>query len=260
MKTLSITSAIIAATFLTFGFNASAQNNDIIYSNLKPSDKPIIADLVSHRLPKEEGTKCPDTNLCQYVLSAWANGLSQEVEGRKYLQALESKPPHIKNQTLESDFNKRYNQLSASKNNNICIDDKNINLYNSKTGYFIGKIEGFAGGLEITTNTSEPFANSGVAGLVLKDGQKLLQEIPNQSINEETFTKLKSVMNGGGFMRFCGKPTAKFQSSRYIKRKLQPDEIGPEPLHYEFTVERPIEFFRNGENKPTLAIPLAWYK
>ena len=114
--------------------------------------------------------------------------------------------------------------------------------------------------MEITTNTSEPFANSGVAGLVLKDGQKLLQEIPNQSINEETFTKLKAVMNGGGFMRFCGKPTAKFQSSRYIKRKLQPDEIGPEPLHYEFTVERPIEFFRNGENKPTLAIPLAWYK
>ena len=95
MKTLSVTSAIIAATFLTFGFNASAQNNDIIYSNLKPSDKPIIADLVSHRLPKEEGTKCPDTNFCQYVLSAWANGLSQEVEGRKYLQALESKPPHM---------------------------------------------------------------------------------------------------------------------------------------------------------------------
>ena len=165
MKTLSVTSTIIAATFLTLGFNASAQNNDIIYSNLKPSDKPIIADLVSHRLPKEEGSKCPDTNLCQYGLSAWANGLSQEVEGRKYLQALESKPPHIKNQTLESDFNKRYNQLSASKNNNICIDDKDINLYNSKTGYFIGRIESFAGGLEITTNTSEPFANSGVAGL-----------------------------------------------------------------------------------------------
>lgn len=257
MKISSIATAIIATTLLTIGFGVSAQSNDIIYSELKPSDKPIIIDLVSHRLPKDEGSKCPNTNLCQYVLSAWEMGLSQETEGRKYLQALENKPPHIKNQTLESDFNKRYNQLSASKNNNICIDDKDINLYNSKTGYFIGKIERFAGGLEITTNTSEPFAG---AGLVLKDGQKLLQEIPNQSINEETFIKLKAVMNGGGFMRFCGKPTAKFQSSRYLKRKLQPDEIGPEPLHYEFTVERPIEFFKNGESKPTLTIPLAWYK
>ena len=49
MKTLSFTSALIVATFLTFGFNASAQNNDIIYDELKSSDKPIVIDLVRNR-------------------------------------------------------------------------------------------------------------------------------------------------------------------------------------------------------------------
>lgn len=258
MKISSIAISIIATTLLTIGFSASAQGNDIIYSELKPSDKPIIIDLVSYRLPKDEGSKCPNTNLCQYVLSAWEMGLSQEAEGRKYLQALEGKPPHIKNQILAADFSKRYEQLSSQKNNNICVDDPRWELFNNKSGYFFGQEQGFVGDVNVFTNfqVDSPFYGA----LILRDNQKLLQKVPNEFITEDVFVKLKNLLNQERFMRFCGKPTAKFVSARYAKRKIDPSEVGVEPVVYEFTVERPIEFFKKGDKKPTLTIPLAWYK
>jgi hypothetical protein len=258
MKISSIATAIIATTLLTIGFGASAQSNDIIYSELKPSDKPIIIDLVSHRLPKDEGSKCPNTNLCQYVLSAWEMGLSQETEGRKYLQALENKPPHIKNQILAADFSKRYEQLSSQKNNNICVDDPRWELFNNKSGYFFGQEQGFVGDVNVFTNfqVDSPFYGM----LILRDNQKLLQKVPNEFITEDVFVKLKNLLNQERFMRFCGKPTAKFVSAKYAKRKIDPNEVGVEPVVYEFTVERPVEFFKKGDKKPTLTIPLSWYK
>ena len=258
MKISSIAISIIATTLLTIGFSVSAQSNDIIYSELKPSDKPIIIDLVSHRLPKDEGSKCPNTNLCQYVLSAWEMGLSQETEGRKYLQALESKPPHIKNQILAADFSKRYEQLSSQKNNNICVDDPRWELFNNKSGYFFGQEQGFAGDVNVFTNfqVDSPFYGM----LILRDNQKLLQKVPNEFITEDVFVKLKNLLNQERFMRFCGKPTAKFVSAKYAKRKIDPSEVGVEPVVYEFTVERPIEIFKKGDKKPTLTIPLARYK
>ena len=258
MKISSIAISFIATTLLTIGFSASAQGNDIIYSELKPSDKPIIIDLVSHRLPKDEGSKCPNTNLCQYVLSAWEMGLSQETEGRKYLQALESKPPHIKNRILAADFSKRYEQLSSQKNNNICVDDPRWELFNNKSGYFFGQEQGFVGDVNVFTNfqVDSPFYGM----LILRDNQKLLQKVPNEFITEDVFVKLKNLLNQERFMRFCGKPTAKFVSAKYAKRKIDPSEVGVEPVVYEFTVERPIEFFKKGDKKPTLTIPLSWYK
>ena len=258
MKISPIATSIIAAALLTIGCGASAQSNDIIYSELKPSDKPIIIDLVSHRLPKDEGSKCPNTNLCQYVLSAWEMGLSQETEGRKYLQTLENKPPHIKNQILAADFSKRYEQLSSQKNNNICVDDPRWELFNNKSGYFFGQEQGFVGDVNVFTNfqVDSPF----YAALILRDNQKLLQKVPNEFITEDVFVKLKTLLNQERFMRFCGKPTANFISAKYAKRKIDPSEVGPEFKVYEFTVERPIEFFKKGDKKPTLTIPLAWFK
>ena len=258
MKISYIAISIITTTLLTVGFSANAQSNDIIYSELKPSDKPIIIDLISHRLPKDEGSKCPNTNLCQYVLSAWEMGLSQETEGRKYLQALENKPPHIKNQILAADFSKRYEQLSSQKNNNICVDDPRWELFNNKSGYFFGQEQGFVGDVNVFTNfqVDSPFYGM----LILRDNQKLLQKVPNEFITEDVFVKLKNLLNQERFMRFCGKPTAKFVSAKYAKRKIDPSEVGVEPVVYEFTVERPIEFFKKGDKKPTLTVPLSWYK
>ena len=259
MKSLSNSLIAIGIAIAAFGSNVNAQSNDIIYSELKPSDKPIIIDLVSHRLPKDRGSKCPNTDLCQYVLSAWVNGLNEEIDGRKYLQALDNKPPHIKNQILAADFSKRYEQLSSQKNNNICIDDPKWELFNNKSGYFFGQENGFPGDVNVFTHDS-PFSG----GLILRDNQKLLQKVPNEFITEDVFTKLKTLLGQDRFMRFCGKATASFDFQKYAKRKIDPSEImqrgGVFPYIYEFTVERPIEFFKKGDKKPTLTIPLSWYK
>ena len=96
--------------------------------------------------------------------------------------------------------------------------------------------------------------------LILRDNQKLLQKVPNEFITEDVFVKLKNLLNQERFMRFCGKPTAKFVSAKYAKRKIDPNEVGVEPVVYEFTVEKPIEFYKKGDKKPTLTIPLSWYK
>ena len=259
MKSLPNSLIAIGIAFAAFGSNVNAQGNDIIYSDLKPSDKPIIIDLVSHRLLEDEGSKCPNTNQCQYVLSAWEMGLSEEAEGRKYLQAHENKPPHIKNQILATDFSKRYEQLSGQKNNNICIDDPRWELFNDKTGYFFGQEQGFPGDVNVFTNDSPFFVP-----LVLRDNQKLLQKVPNEFITESVFVKLKALLGQERFMRICGKATASFDYKKYAKRKIDFSEImqrgGVDIKIYEFTVERPIEFFKKGDKKPTLTIPLAWFK
>lgn len=53
-------------------------------------------------------------------------------------------------------------------------------------------------------------------------------------------------------------------TSKNTQKKIDPSEImqrgGVFPYIYEFTVERPIEFAKKGDKKPTLTIPLAWYK
>lgn len=259
MKISSIAISFIATTLLTIGFSASAQSNDIIYSELKPSDKPIIIDLVSHRLPKDRGSKCPNTDLCQYVLSEWEMGLSQETEGRKYLQALDNKPPHIRNQILAADFSRRYEQLSSQKNNIICIDNPRWEAFNSKSGYFFGEKENFPGDFDFFIQES-PFSGR----LILRDNQKLLQKVPNEFITEDVFLKLKNLLSQERFMRFCGKATASFDYQKYVNRKVDFSEImqrgGVDIIVFEFTVERPIEFFKKGEKKPTLTIPLTWYK
>nr|WP_172727509.1 hypothetical protein [uncultured Acidovorax sp.] len=259
MKSLSNYLIAIGIAVAAFGSNVNAQSNDIIYSELKPSDKPIIIDLVSHRLPKDRGSKCPNTDLCQYVLSEWEMGLSQETEGRKYLQALDNKPPHIRNQILAADFSKRYEQLSSQKNNNICIDNPRWEAFNSKSGYFFGEKKNFPGDFDFFIQES-PFSGS----LILRDNQKLLQKVPNEFITEDVFLKLKNLLNQERFMRFCGKATASFDYQKYVNRKVDFSEImqrgGVGIIIFEFTVERPIEFFKKGDKKPTLTIPLAWFK
>ena len=44
MKSLSNSLIAIGIAIAAFGSNVNAQSNDIIYSELKPSDKPIIID------------------------------------------------------------------------------------------------------------------------------------------------------------------------------------------------------------------------
>ena len=260
MKISSIAISIIATTLLTIGFSASAQSNDIIYSELKPSDKPIVLDLVSHRLPKSYGgSSCPDTDSCKYIIAAWTDALQQETEGLKYLQALENKPPHIKNQILTSDFFKRYEQLSSIKNNNICVDDPTWKIYNDNTGYYFGDqsgdiVKNFTG--EGTANFTSPFTKS----IVLRSGSKLLQKVPNEFITESVYQTIKNLrQTDGSFMRICGKLTDNYFSKDSINRKLSRAEVDVSLL-YQFTVEKPIEFFKRGDKKPTLTIPLAWYK
>ena len=260
MKTLSFTSALIVATFLTFGFNASAQNNDIIYDELKSSDKPIVIDLVRNRLPKNHGgSACPETKSCKYIIATWANALQQEKDGAKYIQSLENKPPHTKNQILTSDFLKRYEQLSSIKNNNICIDDPTWKIYNDNTGYYFGDqfgdvVKNFTG--DGTDSPTSPF----IKPIILRSGNKLLQKVPNEFITENVYQTIKNLrQTDGSFMRICGKLTDNYFSKDSINKKLNPAELGVSPL-YQFSVERPIEFFKKGDKKPTLTIPLSWYK
>ena len=253
MKSLSLVALGIAIA--AFNSHVNAQTNDIIFSELKPSDKPIVIDIARNRLPKGDGgSTCPDTQLCQYVLDGWITGLREEPQGQKYLQALESKPPHIKNQTLTADFSKRYEQISNLKNSTLCFDDDGWKMYNDRSGYYFGQEQNFAGDLTVFYNNLPSLAN-----VVLRDNQKLLQKIPNEYITDDVFKKISSLGNER-FIRICGKLTSAFVSEKYRKRKLQPHEIGVEPALYEFTVEKPIEFYKKGDKKPTLTIPLSWYK
>ena len=50
MKSLSLVALGIAIA--AFSSHINAQSNDIIFSELKPSDKPIIIDIARNRLPK----------------------------------------------------------------------------------------------------------------------------------------------------------------------------------------------------------------
>lgn len=261
MKISSTATAIIATTLLTIGFGASAQSNDIIYSELKPTDKPIIIDLVRHRLPKGfGGSSCPDTDSCKYIIAAWADSLSQEAEGLKYLQALDNKPPHIKNQILTSDFFKKYEQLSGIKNNNICVDDPTWRIYNDNTGYYFGVQYGDAVQNFTGDGTTVDFTSPFVKPIVLRSGNKLLQKVPNEFITESVYQTIKNLRQmDGSFMRICGKLTDNYFSKDSINRKLSRAELDVSSL-YQFTVEKPIEFFKKGDKKPTLTIPLSWYK
>lgn len=260
MKSLSNSLIAISIAVAAFGSNVNAQSADIIYSELKLSDRPIIIDLVSHRLPKNfGGSSCPDTDSCKYIVAAWADSLQQETEGLKYLQVLENKPPHIKNQILTSDFFKRYEQLSGLKNNNICVDDPTWKIYNDNTGYYFGDqfgdvVKNFTG--EGTANFTSPFIKS----IILRSGNKLLQRVPNEYITESVYQAIKNLrQTDGSFMRICGKLTDNYFSKDSINRKLSRAELDVSLL-YQFTVEKPIEFYKKGDKKPTLTIPLAWYK
>ena len=260
MKSLSNSLIAIGIAIAAFGSNVNAQSNDIIYSELKPSDKPIIIDLVRHRLPKNfGGSSCPDTESCKYIIAAWADSLQQEKDGAKYIQSLENKPPHIKNQILTSDFVKRYEQLSGVKNNNICVDDPTWKIYNDNTGYYFGDqfgdvVKNFTG--DGTDSPTSPF----IKPIILRSGNKLLQKVPNEFITENVYQTIKNLrQTDGSFMRICGKLTDNYFSKDSINKKLNPAELGVSPL-YQFSVERPIEFFKKGDKKPTLTIPLSWYK
>lgn len=245
-----------------------AQTNDIIYSNLRSSDQWLINDIFMANINSSCIKNAADGQ-CDLLLGYWSARIGDDQEGKKYLESLANKPPHIKNQIMKADFAKRYRQILELKDENICFDSLGWKLFNSDTGYFMaGDVSNVterptANKYKIIYGTTDRHNGAFPAELILLDkSNSYIQEIPNKYITEDIYVKLKALL-GSSYMRICGKVGSLYSIKQLVGRELTRDEMqnySVSNMVVNFTISKPIEFYKNDAKAPSMTIPLQWYK
>ena len=197
MKTL----AVFAITLTFTLFTGASQAQPVIFSQYKPSDQILLSDIARRSMSKipNEAPKCPD-NGCIMVSNNWAGSLNQNEVDKRFLASLDSRPPHIKSQLLQAEFNARYQQLSNVYRDDICFDSSRWGLSNSQEAYFVGIRERNLFYVE-TKNLV------GTEHIVPERGGMILQGIQHQFITEPVYARLQSLLGSGktpSFIRACG--------------------------------------------------------
>lgn len=244
-----------------------AQASDIIYSNLRTADKWIVKDIFLADM-NPSCIKNAANGQCDVLLQYWTDSQGYDAEGKKYLESISNKPPHIKNQIMKADFGNRYKQILEQRDENICFDFDHWKFINSNTGYFMAS--------EVTTVNERPAANNykitygannsidGIGDylILMSNSDAYIQEIPNKYITEDVYVKFKSLLDNS-YMRICGKIKSQYNIAQLVGRKLTNAEMQNytvEPRVVNFIVSRPIEFYKTGTKTPSIKIPFDWYK
>lgn len=247
MKTL----AAFATTLTFIFFTSASQAQPVIFSQYKLSDQILLSDIAKRSMSKiaNEAPKCPG-NRCNEIIDSWLDSLNQNEVDKRFLANLASKPPHIKSQLLQAEFNGRYQQLSNGYRDDICFDSSKWGLSNNNEAYFVGSRE-----RNLFYVETKNFV--GTEHMVPESKGLILQGIQNQFITEPVYARLQSLLGAGkspSFIRACGRLTNNFL--------FRPDPNQPfalQPPMFVLSLSRPMEIMRSGEGAG-LVLPFEWFQ
>ena len=244
---MKIFAFILAFTF----FSGVSIAQPLIFSQYKPSDQILISDIARRSMSKipNEASKCPGDR-CSWVSNSWAESLNENEVDKRFIASLASKPPHIKTQLLQAEFNARYQQLSNAYRDDICFDSSSWGLSNSNEAYYVGDRE-----RNLFYVATKNFV--GTEHIVPESGGVILQGIQNRFITEPVYARLQSLLGAGkspSFIRACGRLTNNFL---FPSDPNQPFALQP-PM-FILTLSRPMEIMRTSEG-PGLRLPFEWFQ
>lgn len=240
---------LLFVAIFTVATSYAQTSQPLILSQYKPSDQKILSEIAFRSIGKRPS--CPGQS-CTDFIDGWVRELNKNVEDKQFLDGLGSKPPHIRSQTLITEFNERYQRLVTVFKDDICLDASNWSLNTDQSAYYVGTPG--RGVVYLETNLDS------ITRLIVPEaGGKVLRGIQNQFVTEAVYSRLQALLkypteDKKSFVRACGRIGAEF---------IPPPQPGaipdPETLKYRFALSRPMEIIRPGESS-RLTLPIEWFR